>query len=164
MRRRPRDFQKTAVYRWERLAGLVAHDDPTNHLNCRAKMSLNEAQELVARIWNGYPTGRFGGGVPVVKAGRRTSKRAGYWLSRHEITLPPWALQVGVVAHEVAHAVAFSHVPITEIASHGPEFVRIRCEIAVAYEGADPERLGAVADDLNIRVASINQLPWRRRV
>lgn len=155
---RPRDSQRSALYRWE---DRVARElSPA--LN--RKLTLEECEELIARVWDDYRTGT---GPPRVKDGRGTTAARG---SRWTINLPRWARTPRVVLHEVAHALG------PEGAAHGPEFARLHLELLNRYEDVPvgpAKRIGVHQKPRRVRFARAAACPkpkslawrnWRREV
>jgi hypothetical protein len=178
--RKPRDSQRQAVYDWEKRAGLWTQRPSQSEL-----LSLAECRTLVERVWVGY-TGNTKN-VPVLKDGRGRRRAAYHW-DDNSIRMPKWSRQAGMVVHEVAHAImswkaegaARMCIDAEKFASHGPEFVRVLCELHVAFMGADPKALVAAmkpvtvmkydmrADKVrtsktrSVKMAGCMELPWRR--
>jgi len=171
MTRRPRDSQRTAVYRWQYRAGIVEHGS-------EPQLTLEECRGLAHRVWQEYPTGPRITARPTVVASRTaTSKRAGYWYARNQITLPPWALQAGVVLHEVAHGILASWLDPRAVAAHGPRFVRVLAELAIAYMSRPPvvvvgaldrarcsttHKLTFLPARQSVKCAALMAMPWRQ--
>lgn len=157
-KRRPRDSQRSAVYAWERRVGLVGNSHP--------KISLEECRALVEKLWVGYMGSSKN--MPTVTDGRGR-RSACYSPSDNSLRLPVWSRQEGVVAHEVAHAIVDWKIVRAwnqnrKHAAHGPEFVRVFCELAVAFQGWDPKVLleGLTSGKRNVRISAPCELPWRR--
>jgi hypothetical protein len=74
-----------------------------------------------------------------------------------------------MVVHEVAHAAVETLMRRYQpLAWHGPEFVRVHCEMLVAFLGHDPEHLlremktGYTDGARIVRIADTDALPWRK--
>jgi hypothetical protein len=156
--KRPRDSQRSAVYAWERRVGLVS-DRPK-----AAPLSLDDVRTLAEKLWVGYMGSKKN--MPTVKDGRGR-RSACYAPSDNSLRFPKWGRQEGVVAHEVAHAIVdwkMGRLKNRAHAAHGPEFVRVFCELAVAYQGWNPEQLLAEMPlgKRKVRISGVNEVPWRR--
>lgn len=123
-RRRPRDFQRTKVYRWER-----AH---VHNLLDAELLSLDECRTLVrqAFLWRERPAVRSSWSPPQVTDGRGRRHACG---SRAVIKLPRWSRHSTIVLHECAHGMAAD--------SHGPEFVARYIELLVQFLKMDGHAL-----------------------
>lgn len=140
---RPRDSQRQAVYEWEKRAKCWEIDAQKI-----TPMSRKEIEKLVHRLWTGYVGDD---NVPKVSRCHGRRGRACYKTLAHEVIFPKWACQPGMLAHEVAHAILYkkaegyikTHDGLRKIvlAAHGPEFVRVYCELLVSLLGFDPKVL-----------------------
>lgn len=121
---RPRDNQRTAVYRWED----AVINTSGNAFYLKHVMPLPECEALIRRVFRDYkPLAR----PPRVKDGRGTKDAYGNsWV----INLPKWARTIPVILHEIAHALD------PRGAWHGPEFARLMLDLLVKYAGIDREK------------------------
>lgn len=115
--RRPRDSQRSALYRWER--ALPGWPGP--------RFSLADCQGLVNRIWHDAGTGSR----PEVRDGRGR-RHACYCPSTHQIRLPRWSRSRMIVLHEIAHALLRRR---EDLAWHGPEFAGVYLDLLVRHAG-----------------------------
>jgi hypothetical protein len=138
-RGRPRDNQRTAVYRWEQaLPGWPGE-----------RMDLTGCAILVHQVWQDYVGYSQ---PPVVKDGRRRRKASGcrYW-----IKLPVWTRHDMIVLHEIAHALVHFRDPNPrQQAAHGPVFARLYLDLLGRYTELP---IGAT------RSAGVHQKPRRVR-
>lgn len=157
----PRDSQRQAVYDWEKRCELWV-------LKPIEVLTLDAVRELTSRVWTGY-TGNTKN-VPIVRDGRGR-RRACYAWDDNSVRFPKWSRQPCMVLHEVAHAImcwkvegpARMNLGKEQYASHGPLFVRIYCELLVAFLGYKPEDLlrELTAGKRNVYISDCNDLPWR---
>ncbi|MCB9942391.1 MAG: hypothetical protein H6851_02030 [Geminicoccaceae bacterium] len=115
---RPRDFQRSRVYGWERGHVLPLACDP---------LSLDGCRELVHRVYADREANRRhcrDWTPPEVTDGRGRRHACG---SRTVIKLPRWARTPAVVLHECAHGLSHD--------GHGPGFVRTYVELLVDFAG-----------------------------
>lgn len=134
--RRPRDFQRAKVYRWER-----AHV----HTMLRpSPLPLAECSDLVREVfyWYEKPLVTLGWAPPQVTDGRGRRHACG---SRDVIKLPRWARQRTIVLHECAHGMASD--------GHGPEFMARYIELLEEFASMDVTELVASARLAGVRVA-----------
>lgn len=105
--RRPRDFQRARVYRWE-----AEHVFP----QAGERLSLQQCRALVeaAYRWREQPGPDSAWAPPRVTDGRGRRHACG---SREVIKLPRWARTRAIVLHECAHGMADDQ--------HGPKFVGV---------------------------------------
>ena len=135
-RAKPRDFQRTRVYRWE-----AAHVLP----HAAEPLTLEACRTLVAAVfhWAGRP-------APVVTDGRGRRHACG---SPEAIKLPRWARTRAIVLHECAHGLARD--------MHGPEFVAIYVLLLERFAGLDQDALRASLTAARVAVAPPSHLPAR---
>lgn len=153
-----RDNQRKAVYRWEQRAGIILrHAKPT--------LSLAQCESMIGYIWDNYPTGdrHYSFRQPPRVTPGRGCRRAIY-RHDHVIHLPRWSRFPGVVVHETAHAIVHSWTDRDP--GHGPMFVRVYCELAVAFLGFDPDRLVREMSNVGkgerrVKMAGLNDVFWR---
>jgi hypothetical protein len=126
-RTKPRDFQRTRVYRWE-----AAHVLP----HAAQPLTLEACRTLVAAVfrWANRP-------APIVTDGRGRRHACG---SPEAIKLPRWARTPAIVLHECAHGLARD--------MHGPEFVAVYVELLERFAGLDGGELRASLDAAQVRV------------
>ncbi len=144
-RRKERDVQRLAVYRWE---WAVEERWP----ECNSRMDLRTCEKLVHRVWQDY---RLHVQPPEVKSGR--SRRVA-WGGRWTIMLPPWACTKLVVLHETAHSL--QRLPM----GHGPEFARFLADLWEHYAGVPSSMalpLGLAVRPRQVRFASYTDIPTR---
>lgn len=112
---RPRDFQRSRLYRWE-----AVHVLP----QAPGLLPLHTCHALVAEVF----ALRLGPDAvpPRVEDGRGRRHAAG---SREVIKLPRWARTRAIVLHECAHGLSTD--------GHGPDFVRAYVELLVDLQGFD---------------------------
>lgn len=143
---RPRDFQRSRLYRWE-AAHIFPHD--------REILELGACAELVDRAYRwaeAAAADRPGWRPPVVGDGRGRRHACG---SRSEIKLPRWARTRPVVLHECAHGLTDDR--------HGPRFVVRYVELLVTFLDLDRDRLLASLAEHRVQVAIADGLPRPRR-
>lgn len=121
--RRPRDFQRARVYRWE-----AEHVFP----QAGERLSLAACRALVeaAYRWREQPGLDPAWAPPRVTDGRGRRHACG---SREVIKLPRWARTRAIVLHECAHGMADDQ--------HGPKFVGVYVELLVKFAGLKRECL-----------------------
>jgi len=137
-----RDARRQRVYDWERAAvpgwqegewrpevvrryhDAQGQEHVFRRQRCRIadELPLAACALLVGRVWGDYRPGRT---PPRVTPGDLARSATG---SRHRINLPRWSRQPPVVLHELTHSL----LP-NDVASHGPEFVRLFVELLVRY-------------------------------
>jgi hypothetical protein len=127
-RKKPRDFQRTRVYRWE-----AAHVLP----HAGQPLTLEACRTLVAAVfrWAGRP-------APIVTDGRGRRHACG---SPEAIKLPRWARTPAIVLHECAHGLARD--------MHGPEFVATYVLLLERFAGFDADELRASLAAAKVAVA-----------
>lgn len=142
--KRPRDFQRARVYRWEAAHVLVQPGaaEPLPLEGCRALV------ETVFRWAERPPAGALAWAPPLVTDGRGRRHASG---SREAIKLPRWARTRGIVLHECAHGLARD--------LHGPEFVAVYVDLLAAFAGLDPGALRASLGAATVAVAPASGLP-----
>jgi hypothetical protein len=135
---RPRDIQRSRVYRWEDEVAKKSRGVLSK------KLTLSQCQVLAAKAYGRYHPDLP---APIIYA-RRGTRTALSNASRNKINLPNWARTPGVVLHEVAHLVT----PNTN-ADHGPEFVRMMCDLWKWYTGYSGNNYPASAKRAGLSVA-----------
>jgi hypothetical protein len=127
-RKKPRDFQRTRVYRWE-----AAHVLP----HAAQPLSLGACRTLVGTVfrWADRP-------APIVTDGRGRRHACG---SPEAIKLPRWARTPAIVLHECAHGLARD--------MHGPEFVATYVELLARFAGFNADELRASLERSKVAVA-----------
>ncbi|MEZ5848208.1 MAG: hypothetical protein R3C70_15780 [Geminicoccaceae bacterium] len=135
---RPRDFQRSRVYGWERRFVMPLACDPMGLDACRALVLdvylLCEADRCEERGWK----------PPEVTDGRGRRHACG---SRAVIKLPRWARTKAVVLHECAHGLAAD--------AHGPEFVRVYIGLLETFAGFERVYLERTLNEAKVRVAPV---------
>lgn len=114
---RPRDFQRSRLYRWES-ANVLPRD--------RRTLSLDACRDLAREVF----AARLAEPPPRIEDGRGRRHAAG---SRQVIKLPRWARTRPIVLHECAHGLSTD--------AHGPDFVRVYLELLAAFLGWDRTEL-----------------------
>jgi hypothetical protein len=134
-RPRPRDFQRSRVYRWEAVH-VLPHE--------RKLLSLQACRDLTAEVF----ARRLGDDAlpPRVEDGRGRRHAAG---SRAVIKLPRWARTRPIVLHECAHGLA--------VDGHGPDFVRAYVELLVEFMGLERTVLEASLRADGVQVTPFGQ-------
>ena len=147
MYRTIRDQQRQKVYTWEREVWEIDS-------KLTKKLTLEECQELVNLAYFRYRPNALR--TPRVTDGRGTRRAMAYGTSK--ISLPMWARHPGVVLHEVAHTLTCS----SDYAAHGPEFVRVMCDLWKWYCGVS---YVSSAKKSKVRVSPANKVltPIRKR-
>ncbi len=133
--KRPRDFQRARVYRWEAAHVFPHAGEPLSLAACRTLV------EAVFR-WAERPGDTPGWRPPLVTDGRGRRHACG---SREAIKLPRWARTRAVVLHECAHGLARD--------MHGPEFVAAYVGLLECFAGLDETALRASLAEARVRVA-----------
>lgn len=139
--KRPRDFQRSKVYRWERAC--------VHHLLDHEVLSLDECRSLVEEVylWHDQPTKIDGWSPPIVSDGRGRKHACG---SRDVIKLPRWARHRTIVLHECAHGMTND--------GHGPEFVACYIRLLGRYVSMNEMDLCRSAHAAGLRVARSDQI------
>lgn len=134
--RKPRDFQRSRVYRWEARHVFPHAGEPLDLAACAA---------LVERAyrWHEAPDGTMRWAPPRVTDGRGRRHACG---SREVIKLPRWARTRAVVLHECAHGMADDQ--------HGPRFVAIYAALLERFMGLDRAYLLATLAAARVQVAA----------
>ena len=135
-----RDQQRQKVYRWER--EVWGRDS-----NLVKKLTLEECQKLVDLAYRRYRPNALQ--TPWVTDGRGTRRALAY--GSYKISLPLWARTPGVVLHEVSHTLTNGD----SCAAHGPEFVRLMCDLWKWYCGVS---YVSSAKKSKVKVASANKV------
>lgn len=118
MRLRPRDSQRSRLYKWEQRLRRE-HRDTTPQ-----EMSLDDCDRLIARAYRVYGL-KWSGRTVAGKSERHSATG-----SRFQVSLPRWARQPIVVLHEAAHGILNTLEERGDYrAPHGPEFARIMIEL-----------------------------------
>lgn len=139
--KRPRDVQRSKVYRWE-----AEHVFP----HARTPLDLESCRSLVAAAyrWHERPDPRDPAWAPpVVTDGRGRRHACG---SRAVIKLPRWARTTAVVLHECAHGMAPDQ--------HGPLFVACYVALLERFAGLDSAVLRASLAQAGVQVAPAEAL------
>lgn len=139
--KRPSDFQRSAVYKWEgQFFGNI------KHLN--EPMTLDQIRAWVKAICKQVKLK-----TPEVSDGR-SRRRACYELSAHCIKLPVWSRKPWVVIHELAHAVVHCKHNAKNgfAANHGAIFVGMYLGLAHQFLGIDFDisTASAIAEGLRV--------------
>ena len=149
MRLRPRDNQRARVYAWERKvagASMFTSQWPT----------LEECMGWAEPVWR-KERARYGLARKNSPRIERPSwgQQSALAHADHRITLPKWARNPWVVAHELSHRLS----PRDE--AHGPRFVGILIGVLSRHCGYDVEELMASAQEMGVRyhVRSIGAVP-----
>jgi hypothetical protein len=134
---RPRDFQRSRVYRWEAL-----HVFP----HAGERLPLAQCRVLVEQAyrWFEAPGPDPAWTPPLVTDGRGRRHACG---SRAAIKLPLWARTRAVVLHECAHGMAEDQ--------HGPGFVAVYVLLLQRFAGLDHAHLLATLAASGVKVASL---------
>ena len=140
MYRTVRDQQRQKVYTWEREIFQIDS-------KLAKKLTLEECQKLVNLAYRRYRPNA--GRTPQVTDGRGTRRALAYGSSR--IGLPVWARTPGVVLHEVSHTLTNN----SSCAAHGPEFVRVMCDLWKWHCGVS---YVSSARKSKVKVASANKV------
>jgi hypothetical protein len=144
-----RDNQRHLVYAWEGGAFPIG-------FNKRFK-TFEEVTEFVHLIWESW---RPSTQPPEVRNGGRGMIKARGW--RQWVKFPYWAWQCQVIFHEVAHALNnecqyFGYRKRDKCAAHGPEFVRIYCDLVEWWTG---KNIVSSASAAKVKVAP--KLSWAK--
>ena len=134
--KRPRDFQRSRVYRWERAHVHNAQDNPT--------LSLAACRALVYDVYLALDKPKAGTrwSPPQVTDGRGRRHACG---SREVIKLPRWARKRTIVLHECAHGMSSD--------GHGPQFMARYIQLLAEFAGMEAGQLRALADAARVKVA-----------
>lgn len=164
--RRKRDSQRSRVYDWERqhvdgrLSKMTLRE--SREMGRNPKMTLDECRALVGEVWRFY----FGSESepPNVKDGRGTRRAlAGYF----DVSFPRWARTRSTVLHEMAHAILSRSYHWGSAAGgaapHGPEFVRVYCQLLARFDGRKLGELTRSARACRVKVAAPGVYAPRRR-
>ncbi|MEZ5825290.1 MAG: hypothetical protein R3C97_11295 [Geminicoccaceae bacterium] len=137
-RTRPRDFQRSRVYGWERRFVLPLACDPLSLDGCRELVRdvylQSEADRCHRHDWQ----------PPDVTDGRGRRHACG---SREVIKLPRWARTRAVVLHECAHGLAAD--------AHGPQFVRVYTGLLESFAGFERAYLERTLRECGVRMAAL---------
>ena len=146
-----RDFQKQRVYDWESTIACSNPDVLTKPL------TFEEVVELVDTVWEHW---RPGSHPPIVKnLGKRQIAARG---SRREVRFPRWTWFPRIVLHEIAHSLndkcqSFGYRKKDLCSPHGPEFVRIYCDLIEWYAGRN-----VVQSAYSAKVKVAPKLEWAK--
>lgn len=146
MRAKPRDTQRSAVYRWdEQLAAKTCK----TAFESSSVLSLDECQALICRVWSRFgQTTRY----PTVRDGR--GRRSGCYVPWcNVIKLPRFARRPVYVCHEVTHGLMnFANgVRRGELPAHGREFARLAMDVYNQVLGIELTTLRRVGMQLEPR-------------
>jgi hypothetical protein len=138
---RPRDSQRSKVYRWEN-----QHLRPTD---AKEKLDLIAVQGIAEQA-----AFLFGYSVPEIEAKHHGNATA-HWGSL--VRLPGWARTRSVVLHEVAHCLTHGILQnlgkLRTEGSHGPTFVRVYFELATRLiPGLQPAALRKTLTAARIKI------------
>lgn len=136
MSTRPRDSQRSKVYRAERAAGLVGHETAPE----LATVPLIEdyVETLMGRAWFKRRWPMAANREVEVRPGR--GARRAFASGSRSITIPRWARHEGVILHEMAHIIVQREYQRSEAAAHGWQFCHVYLELvryAIGREAAD---------------------------
>ena len=134
-KRRIEDFQKNKVFAWQRSAFTHAE-------HYQGSLSLEECADMAAKMY---------GARVIVKKGREgTSAMARISKKQATITLPSWAMNPMVVAHEVAHWHNYRFCKSSS--AHGGVFMYFYIDLLARFCGKDAEALTKSALEFGLRV------------
>jgi len=144
--RRPRDNQRSKVYRWQDRVRLP----------CETFKTLEECEAYLRPIWRAE-RGRYGHArvpLPIIER-PAWGQRSAIAHEDHRITLPRWARKPDTILHEAAHRLT----PADE--GHGPRFVGVLIGLMCRHLGYDADTLMAAADAMGVKyhVRSIGSVP-----
>lgn len=143
---RPRDTQRSRVYRWEGEHVLPLDREVLTLDDCaqlvEAAYRWAEPHKVAERDWR----------PPIVTDGRGRRHASG---SRQAIKLPRWARTRPVVLHECAHGLADDQ--------HGPRFVARYVELLEHFLRLDRSMLHASLAKHRVRIAIAEGLPPQAR-
>ncbi len=134
-----RDFQRSAVYRWQQKQGELAGVE---------RITFTEATALVRKVWTEQSTS----GRVAPRVWRSRGSSASYKMHLHKITLVLNPLKTTVL-HEVAHAL-IRDVPETRACvSHGAEYCGVYIRLCHLYLGwsIDGQLLTAARAGVRVR-------------
>jgi len=123
--RRPRDSQRSKLYRAERTVGEGQHFPSVAH--CQARVD-----QILASAW--WQT-RFPALDQVQVRDGRGRRHAGAFHNRGAISLPRWSRRERVILHELAHLATPA-----SFAAHGPEYAAVYLELVGHFMGAAAAR------------------------
>lgn len=138
--KRPRDFQRSRVYRWEGEHVLPRFSE---------RLSLEDCEQLIAAAYRWYEAIVPGQACapPRLTDGRGRRHACG---SREVIKLPRWARTPPIVLHECAHGMADDQ--------HGPGFVAVYVALLERFLGLDAAALRVTLAASHVQVASAPDL------
>ena len=123
--RRPRDGQRSKLYRAERTVGAGHHLPTVAH--CQAHVD----RVLASAWWQA----RFPALDQVQVRDGRGRRHAGALQNQGVILLPRWSRRERVILHELAHLATPS-----SFAAHGPEYAAVYLELVQHFMGAAAAR------------------------
>ena len=141
--KRPPDFQRSRVYRWE-----AEHVLP----HCGGKLSLEDCRRVIAAAYAWYEAPSPGSAwmPPRLTDGRGRRHACG---SREVIKLPRWARTPAIVLHECAHGMADDR--------HGPGFMAVYVALLERFAGFDATQLRASLAAARVQTAAPPCVPRR---
>jgi putative metallohydrolase (TIGR04338 family) len=123
--RRPRDSQRSKLYRAERTVGAGHHFPSVAH--CQAQVD-----RILASAWW---KARFPALDQVQVRDGRGRRHAGAHQSHGAISLPRWSRRERIILHELAHLATPA-----SFAAHGPEYAMVYLELVGHFMGATAAR------------------------
>lgn len=135
----PRDNQRKKCYSGQRAAISIYRRES-------AKVSMDEAVELVDLLWDAYPF-PFDIDPPEIRIDNSRSATScwhdwGWVIQLHpDHGKTPRSVGMGVVIHELAHAVLSAMGVGRQVEWHGPEFVGIYTKLTALYTGEHPKQI-----------------------
>jgi hypothetical protein len=111
-----RDSQRQKLYNWENSVVRKIIPDYSNPL------TTDDCKLLIDRVARSYKIP-----VPEVLITRADSGKSYYRHGTHSVHLAGWGHTYGTVLHEIAHAIANKTLP--EDGGHGPNYVKVYCEL-----------------------------------
>jgi len=147
---RPRDSQRSAVYRWEATIRreLVPYDYR------KELLSLPSCRALVKKIAEDYDIK-----APEVKDGRGTTTAYAYggWA----VGFPRWARRPVTIIHEMAHIILYRRIR-ESLSAHGREFASLVLDMYKRYLGIDhvkARKMAIVQKPRRVRFAKMVDIP-----
>lgn len=138
--RRKADFQRSAVYKWERSLFPIISDNPADQ-----RLSLSACADLIAAALGEFGMKR----MPHIADGRGTSWARG---GAKRINLPLWSRSVPVVLHEAAHCIVRRRD--NGVSAHGPLFMAVYIRLLAKLHGQEEAALRASAESAGLLVRS----------
>jgi hypothetical protein len=154
-----RDFQRSAVYAWERQAALRFGFDMYMPEQGAGVVTMEQVAAFVAKVWRSE-RGRYGKAkwpTPELKDGRARRNASG---SARQLNLPRWSRSPWVMCHEIAHGLDMR----SRRGWHGPRFVGVLIGLACRHvAGVDADALVQLANEMGVQVdtRSIGAVPNR---